>query len=138
MITHRTATERDAEAFAEWSATNPDIPESDIAAAQDFTAIVLVFERDGKTLSFLPFYFLDNGNIRIAFLNFRPGLTVRDKARVLNTMLKAITNLAVKSGVAKITTLTKEGYGVAEWAIKKGFEPGEVEGFRQVFTLGVV
>lgn len=137
MITYRLAESRDAEAFTEWCGDNPDIPEIDIAAAQDDTALVLAFERDGIVLCYLPFYFLDDGNIRIAFINFSPSLTTMDKARVLNVMLKTTTDLARKSKATTISTLTKEGYGIAEWAKKKGFVAGTYEGTRQVFSLGV-
>lgn len=125
----RFATPGDAQAFAEWAVNNPDIPDKDIRAAMSEnnpTVRYLVIEEDGFPLLYVPVYCA----IRIAYLGFNPEADDREKIEAMNAMLKAIQAFAGNFGVKEIGTLTKEGYSVAKWAKKHGFEPDD----RQLFT----
>lgn len=116
----RLATPDDAEAFAQWAVGNPDIPYQDIEAGMrenNPTTIVFVVENDGQALLFLPFYCL----INVAYFGFNPAASEREKVAAMNLMLKAVESFAVAFGIREIQGFSKEGYGMAKWAERKGF-----------------
>ena len=49
----------------------------------------------------------------------------------LNVLTDGVSALMVQYGVREITTLSKEDYGVAKWAVANGFEKED----RQLFKL---
>lgn len=132
-INFRFAVPEDAPAFADWAAKNPDIPVKDVKAAlteNNPTCKVLIIESGGTPVLYVPVYCA----LRIAYLGFNPEIT-NEKLRVgaMNAMLLYLRAFAKEFGVNEIDCLTKEGYPVARWAEKHGFEPEN----RQLYTAKV-
>ena len=125
----RLAQVEDAEDFAQWAIENPDIPHEDILAGMtenNPTSVVFVVEDAGKAILYLPFYCL----INVAYFGFNPEASEREKLAAMNLMLKAVENFAEAFGIREIQGFSKEGYGMAKWAMKRGF----IKESRQAFV----
>lgn len=128
----RFATATDAQQFAEWATGNPDIPRSDIESGtreQSPTATYLIVEEDGKVILCVPAFAV----LRIAYLLFNPDADAKQRVGAMNKMRECLKGFAAMFGINRIETLSREGYAVAEWAEKHGFEIED----RQLFTLTV-
>ena len=132
MWTFRLATPSDAEAFAKWTAENPQIDPKDIEAGlkrNNPTVVVFAVEKDGVAVAFAPFYC----QMTLAHLGFNPDSSASEKLRALNVMLDGATAFAVRFGVREITTMSRADYGVAQWAVRHGFEVDD----RQLFKFDI-
>lgn len=128
----RFATAADAKQFAEWAASNPDIPECDIQSGtreQSPTTQYLIVEEDGEVVLCVPAFAV----LRIAYLLFNPETTGRQRIEAMNKMRECLKGFAAMFGINSIETLSVEGYPVAKWAEKHDFK---VE-TRQLFSLTV-
>lgn len=129
----RLAVPEDAEAFTQWTLTNPQIDPKDIEAAKkDNNPTVLFFaveNADGKVISFAPIYIQSV----LAHLVFNPEATGRERLTALQMALNGVVSFSVGLGVREIVTLSKAEYGVAKWAMKHGFELEP----RQVFKFDI-
>lgn len=118
----RLAEPSDAEAFSKWIAENPDIDPMDIKAAKKTnnpTVLYFVVENPvGEAILFFPIYL----QIAIAHLGFNPEARASEKLQAMQAALDGTSAFASSFGIREIVTLTKTGYGVAEWALKHGFE----------------
>lgn len=124
----RLAEPSDAEAFSKWVAENPQIDEKDIQAAKiSNNPSVLYFaveNPEGKVVMFAPLYL----SYTLAHLAFNPDTRASERKQAMQVMMDGAVAWAVQFGLREITTLTKKGYGVAEWALQNGFdaEPREL------------
>jgi hypothetical protein len=130
--TFRFATAEDAQPLAEWAANNPDIPISDIEAGtreKNPTVAYFIVEHDGKIVLCVPAFCV----LRIAYLNFNPEASERERIQAMEKMRLALIGFAASFGINSVETLSKEGYTVAKWAAKHGFSVED----RQLFALTV-
>lgn len=120
--TFRLAKPEDAEEFSKWAAENDQIDQKDLLAgtkAVNPTVLTFVVEdRDGKIITFAPFYL----NAVLAHLGFNPEARASEKMKGLQTMLDGVAAFFVQFGVREILTMSKPEYGVAQWALTHGFE----------------
>lgn len=117
----RLAEPSDAEAFSKWVAENPQIDADDIKAGtrdQNPTVLVFAVEKDGVVQVFAPVYL----QMTLAHLGFNPEANGKDKLTALQTLVDGVSKTAVEFGVRELTTLSKEEYPVAKWALKHGFK----------------
>jgi len=117
----RLAEPRDAEAFAKWSLENRQIdPKDRIAAtkAKNPTCLYFAVEKDGVVVAFAPIY----AQMILAFLCFNPETTADDRKHALQMLMDGVSAVAVQLGIHEITTLSKERYPVARWALGHGFD----------------
>lgn len=120
----------DAESFAKWTAENPEIDDADKLSgmkSQNPTVLFFAVTKDGIVQAFAPVYLQMN----VAHLGFNPAAEGKDKLRALQVLTDGVSGFAVQFGIREITTLSREEYPVAQWAVKHGFE---VDG-RQVLKL---
>lgn len=121
--TCRLATPADAEAFAEWAATNNDIPDDDVRAVAESITLTLVIEVEGARELYIPFIFSATAPLlTIGYLGFRPGQSHRTKAAALHAMLSATWSLKNHFG-CEVRVVTKAEYPMGKWALKHGFIP---------------
>lgn len=128
----RLAEPADAEAFSRWAVENPQIDRKDIEAGlkkNNPTSVMFAVEKDGVVVAFAPFYC----QMTLAHLGFNPDAQVTEKLKALEVMLDGAIAWAVQYGVREITTLSREDYGVAKWAVAHGFEMDP----RQQFKLDI-
>ena len=126
----RLAEPADAEAFSRWAATNPQIDQKDLLAGMgknNPTVLFFVADHKGVAISFAPVYL----SATLAHLAFNPDARASEKMQSLNVLTDGVSALMVQYGVREITTLSKEDYGVAKWAVANGFEKED----RQLFKL---
>lgn len=128
----RLAEPADALAFSKWSAENPQIEPKDLLATlkkNNPTTVFFVVTKDGVPISFAPIYC----QMALAYLGFNPESEGKDKLKSLEVMIDGVSAFAVGMGVREIVTLSKEEYGIAQWAVKHDFdlEP------RQLFKLDI-
>lgn len=122
----RFATPEDAPAFAEWAASNPDIPREDLEALQRCaTPLTLVVEIDGKAEMYMPLL----PAVTIAFLGFRPGQDLRKKATALREMRKALRRFQKQLQIPDAYVFTKAEYPMGRWALRNGFRQKLNDGF---------
>lgn len=117
----RMAEPSDAPAFSRWAAENRQIEAKDIWAGtkkKNPTVLVFAITKDGIPVAFAPVYL----QFTVAHLAFDPEANERDKLRSLHMLTDGVSALAVQYGIREITTLSKEEYPVAQWAMKNGFE----------------
>jgi hypothetical protein len=127
---YRLAQPEDAEAFAQWAATNPQIDPKDLEAGMrknNPTVLTVVAELDGVAVAFAPVYL----SAVLAHLGFNPDADPKDKLKALDVLRDGTAALMVQFGIREITTLSKPEYGVAKWAVKHNFEQEP----RQLFRL---
>jgi hypothetical protein len=118
-ITFRSATPEDVPAFVEWVANNPDIPREDaLLIGKNPTSTIIVIEKEGKPLLFLPFFAL----INVAFFGFNPEANARERIAAMEKALEALTAFAKHFNIAAIQGFSKKEYLMAQWALKKGFK----------------
>lgn len=126
----RLAEPSDAEAFSKWVAGNPDIDPRDIEAAKKSnnpSVLYFVIENpEGKAVMFFPIYL----SYMLAHMAFDPESRASEKLKAMQVALDGTVAFAAQFGLREITTLTKRGYGVAEWALAHGFEAEDRELFR--------
>jgi len=130
MWSFRLAQPEDAQAFANWAAHNPQIDSADLEAGMaktNPTVLTFVAEKDGVPVVFAPVYL----TATLAHLAFSPEVEGMDRLRALNVLKDGVAAFMVQHGIREIQTKTIEGYPVAQWALKHGFE---VDG-RQTLTL---
>jgi hypothetical protein len=111
----------DAEAFAKWVENNSQIESADFTAASkqnNPSVLCFVVEKDGVAVAFAPVYF----SLALAHLAFNPKADGRDKLEAMQRLLNGTVAFAVQFGIREITTLSKEDYPVAKWAVKHGFD----------------
>lgn len=127
----RLAVPEDANAFTQWTLSNPQIDSKDIDAAKkknNPTVVTFAAENgDGQVVAFAPVYF----QMILAHLTFNPDSTADDRRQAMRGMLTKGAEFALGMGVRELITLSKEEYGVAKWAVQQGFELDP----RQVFKL---
>ena len=129
----RLAEPTDAEAFAEWTLSNPQIDPKDIEAAKrknNPTVLYFVAEdSEGRVIAFAPLYW----QMVLAHLVFNPEAEGKDRLHAMQVLLKGAIVQAAQIGIREIVTLSKENYPVAKWAVKHGFdlEP------RQIFKFDI-
>lgn len=117
----RAAEPADAEAFAKWSATNPQSDPQDLIAgtqSKNPTTVFFAVEKDGVVQVFAPLY----AQMILAHLGFNPDADPKDKLRALGILLDGVSAFAVQYGVHELVTLSKEEYPIAQWALNHGFE----------------
>lgn len=117
----RLAVPEDAENFSRWAATNIQIDPSDLRAgmrANNPTVLWFVAEKDGVPMAFAPVYL----SAVLAHLGFNPDTRAAEKLQALTVLKDGVSALMVQFGIREIQTLTKPGYGVAQWASKNGFD----------------
>jgi hypothetical protein len=118
----RLAEPADAEAFTQWTLSNPQIDPKDIEAAKtknNPSVVYFVAENaEGKVVTFAPVYV----QMMLAHLVFNPNSPADDRKQAMKGMLDWATAYALGIGVREIVTLSKEEYGVAKWAVRNGFE----------------
>lgn len=128
----RGAEPADAEAFAQYVIDNPQIELQDIVGANkknNPTVMYVVAEKDGVPVAFAPIYL----QAALAHLAFNPDATGKDKLAAMQVLLNGTVSYALGLGVREITTLSKEAYPVAKWAMKHGFDLES----RQVFKFDI-
>jgi hypothetical protein len=128
----RLAEPADAPAFSKWAAENPQIEQKDLLAAlkkNNPTCVFFTATKDGVPISFAPVYC----QMAVAHLAFNPESDGKDKLKSLEVLIDGVSAFAVQHGVREIVTLSKEDYGIAQWAMKHDFdlEP------RQLFKLDI-
>jgi hypothetical protein len=119
--TFRLAEPADAEAFSKWTGENTQIDDADkLAATKKNNPTVLWFavEKDGVVQVFAPFYL----QMAMPHLGFNPEAEWRDRLQGMQTLIDGMSAFAVQYGIREITTLSKEAYPVAQWAVKHGFD----------------
>jgi hypothetical protein len=132
-INFRFATPEDAPAFTKWTMENPQIPQKDREAAMkenNPTATVLVLERDGVPVFFLPVYM----TMRIAYCGFNPENTREESLESLETMLHYLKEFAKIWFINEIDVLTVGKLPIAQWAAAHDFKRED----RELYTLKVV
>lgn len=126
----RLAQPSDAEAFSKWVAENPQIDPKDIEAAKKSnnpTVLYFVVENpEGEAVLFAPLYL----SYTLAHLAFNPESRASEKMKAMQVILDGTVAWAAQFGLREINTLTKKGYGVAEWALAHGFEADPRELFK--------
>ena len=128
----RGAEPADAEAFAQYVIDNPQIELQDIVGANkknNPTVMYVVAEKDGVPVAFAPIYL----QVALAHLAFNPDVNGKDKLAAMQVLLNGTVSYALGLGVREITTLSKEEYPVAKWAMKHGFDLES----RQVFKFDI-
>jgi hypothetical protein len=131
-FTVRLAEPEDSPDFACWVAENSQIPQKDLLSAtkdKNPTTVVLVVEKNGKRVLFVPVYCQMN----IGFLGFNPDASKAEKLLGMEFMEFALCGWAGGHGVNEITVQTAKDYPVARWAIQHDFEPEN----RQTYKLRV-
>ena len=132
-MTCRLAEPADAEAFTNWTLSNPQIDPKDIEAAKKKNNPTVVYfaaeNSDGKVIAFAPVYV----QMILAHLVFDPAATGEERKQAMESMLQGGIAYAFELGIREIVTLSKEEYGVAKWAVKHGFELDS----RQFFKLDI-
>ena len=126
----RLAEPTDAEAFSRWSLENDQVDRADIEAGRrknNPTVVFFAVEKDGVVQAFAPLYC----QMTLAHLGFNPEAEGKDKLRAMQMLIDGVSAFAVQYGVHEITTLSKEEYPVAQWAMKHDFELDS----RQLFRL---
>src|SRR5579863_1692744 len=126
----RLAEPSDAEAFSRWVVANPQIDPDAIERGthrKNPTVVTFAVEKDGIVQAFVPVYL----QFTLAHLGFNPQADDRDKLRALEMLTDGVAAFAVQYGIREITTLSKEEYPLAQWAMKHNFDLDP----RQVFTL---
>lgn len=123
----RLAGPADAEAFSRWVVQNPQVDRADIEAGKkknNPTVVFFAVEKDGIVQAFAPLYC----QMTLAHLGFNPEAEGKDKLHAMQMLIDGVAAFAVQYGVHEITTLSKETYPVAQWAVKHGFdlEPRQV------------
>jgi hypothetical protein len=129
-LTVRIADERDSQPFAEWIAKSKQIPADDVKASlkeANPTSVTLVVEQDGEVILFAPFYAI----ALLGFIGFNPNTGVEQRRQGLEHMKKAAQAFWGMYGITTITTLSREKYPIAHWAMNHGFTVEK----RQLFTL---
>jgi hypothetical protein len=127
---YRLAQPEDAIAFSTWAAQNPQIEQKDLLAtlkANNPTCVFFVATKDGVPISFAPVYC----QVALAHLAFNPESDGRDKLKSLEILTDAVDVFAVQHGVREIVTLSKPEYGIAQWAVKHGFDLEERQLFKR-------
>lgn len=117
----RLAVSDDAAAFAKWAAENPQIDQKDLIAGMgrtNPTVLTGVAEKDGVAVAFAPVYL----SAVLAHLGFNPNSRASEKLEAMNVLKDGFSALMVQFGVRQIETLSMPDYGVAQWAMKHGFE----------------
>jgi hypothetical protein len=125
MFTYRLATPADAPLVEQWAINNPDIPRADIFATHRNKTGALVVEEDGVPVLVVPFYML----MQLAYLGFNPEASPKSRIKAMQMMLRALAEYCTKIGINEIQTMSMEGYPVAKWAVKHGFEKEDREAF---------
>lgn len=126
----RLAQPADAEAFAKWVAENEHIDDADkIAATHDKNPTVLWFvaEKNGAPVGFAPVYL----QATVPHLGFDPASSAEDRKAAMQVLMDGVSAFMVQYGVREITTLSKDRYPIARWALQNGFD----QDARQVFKL---
>jgi hypothetical protein len=119
--TFRLATPADAASFAKWIAENSSIDAVDKLAAthdQNPTVLWFVMEKDGIVQAFAPLYL----QMTLPHLGFNPDAAAEDRKEALTRLMNGVSAFAVQFGIREITTLSKERYPIAKWAIAHGFD----------------
>jgi hypothetical protein len=124
-FTVRLATAEDTELFAEWVASNPDIPTEDYKSLEYPTTITIVVEKEGQPIFFMPLYL----SLNISFLGFKPDLTPKEKSIALQEMQRALINLGTGLGIRESHVFTKAEYPMGKWALKHDFVEREKDAF---------
>lgn len=117
----RLAEPADAEAFSQWIGSNTQIDDADkLAATKKKNPTVLWFAvtKDEVVQAFAPFYL----QMTLPHLGFNPEVLSGDRQKALKVLLDGISAFAVQFGIREITTLSKEHYPVARWAMQHGFD----------------
>jgi hypothetical protein len=117
----RLAEPADAADFSKWAAENTQVDPKDLWAGtkkKNPTVIFYAVEKDGVVVAFAPVYL----QLTVAHLGFNPAAEGKDKLRALQMLTDGVSAIGVQYGIREITTLSKEDYPVAQWAIKHGFE----------------
>lgn len=118
----RLAEVSDAEAFSKWAAENPNIDQKDLIACLKVNNPTVIFfvavNPEGKAVAFAPLYL----QMTMGYLGFNPESRASEKLRAMQVLIDGTTAFAVQFGIREITTMSREGYGVADWAVNHGFE----------------
>jgi hypothetical protein len=129
----RFAEKKDADAFSNWAAHNPQIDPKDLTAAlsskNPTVAYFAVENPKGEVVLFAPFHF----QLTLSFLGFNPKAEQKEKLKAMAVLTDGATAFAVQYGIREITTLSKEEYPVAQWGLKHGFRLED----RQTLTLDI-
>lgn len=125
----RLAQASDAEAFSRWSVLNPQVDRADLLAGMkknNPTVIYFAVEKDGVVQAFAPLYC----QMTLAHLGFNPEAEGKDKLRAMQMLIDGVSAFAIQYGVHEITTMSKEDYPVAKWAVKHGFDLDPRQSFK--------
>ena len=117
----RCAQPADAEQFAKWAAENPQVDAADLLSArktENPTVLFFAVEKDGVVQAFAPLYL----QMHLPHLGFNPEADGKDKLRALQMMIDGVSAFAVQYGIREITTMSKDEYPIAQWALKHDFE----------------
>jgi hypothetical protein len=60
--------------------------------------------------------------MHLPHLGFNPEADGKDKLRALQMMIDGVSAFAVQYGIREITTMSKDEYPIAQWALKHDFE----------------
>ena len=86
-----------------------------------------VAEKNGKPVGFAPVYL----QATVPHLGFDPESGADDRKTAMAVLMDGVSALMVQYGVREITTLSKERYPIARWALQNNFDLDA----RQVFKL---
>lgn len=113
--------------LAEFIGKNPDIPLDDVNGlkASPSSVVLMVSDDEGKVLLMLPWYPL----FVVPFFGFNPEANPRERIKAMNAALPIIEAAAKRFGIAHIAGMTRPEYGIAQWAMKHGFEPDQRQAF---------
>lgn len=117
----RLAGPADAADFAKWTAENSQIDDVDKLAGRgknNPTVLWFVVEKDGVVQSFAPVYL----QASVPHLGFNPDADPKDKLRAMQRLMDGVVGFMAQYGVREITTLSKEEYPIAQWALKHDFD----------------
>lgn len=126
----RLAEPADAADFSKWIAENRHIDDADKLAAtgaQNPTVLWFVAEKNGKPVGFAPVYL----QATVPHLGFDPASDAEDRKAAMGVLMDGVSAFMIQYGVREITTLSKEKYPIARWALDHGFGQDS----RQVFKL---
>jgi hypothetical protein len=117
----RLAEPRDAEAFAKWVTENPQIDPKDVESARKVnspTVLTFVAEKDGVPIAFAPLHLV----ALLDHLAFSSDARASEKMQAMDVLKDGVSAFMVQFGIREIHTLSREGYPVAQWALKHGFD----------------
>ena len=118
----RVAEPADAEAFTDWTMGSRLIDPRDAQAGlkkNNPTAVCFAVENDkGEVIAFAPVYCA----AMLGHLAFNPRARASERLKALEVLKDGLMAFFVQFGIREIVTKSKAEYGVAQWALKHGFE----------------